>query len=530
MALPLFAFARIIRAGFVMVREGVFSLVEPPPGLGKRAQLALRIIRAFERRSVRDTKASERLSSALARLGPSYIKVGQFLATRPDVVGKAAALDLRHLQDQLPPFSQVEAERTIEEAFGRTVDDLFLSFSAPIAAASIAQVHVAEVERDGVASKVAVKILRPDVEAGFKRDLESFYLAARLAERLVPTLRRLRPVAVVDTLASWVSMEMDFRMEAAAISEIGQNTEADEGFRVPAVDWDLCSRSVLTTEWVNGLKMSDVEAIKEQDHDCPGIARTLIQSFLRQAVRDGFFHADMHQGNLFLADDGVIVAVDFGITGRLNSSEQQFLAEILFGFIRRDYQRVAKVHFDAGYVPANQDVDRFAQALRAIGEPLHGQKAADISMARLLSQLLEVTELFDMHTQTRLILLQKTMVVVEGVARTLDPNLDMWATAEPVIADWMMKRIGPAGRLRETGKGLEAIVQLINEAPVLVERADRISRELDSMAASGIRLDVQTIEDLARAQSRHFRFYKIGFWFLAAALIGTSFVGNDWFG
>jgi len=442
MAFPLFAFARIVRAGWVLVREGVFGLIEPP-GLSRRAQFLLKLIRTFERRGARRTKASERLSVALARLGPSYIKVGQFLATRPDVVGKNAALDLQHLQDQLPSFSQEEAERTIEEEFGKPVGDMFHSLSPPIAAASIAQVHVAEIERDGEVQKAAVKILRPDVEARFKRDLESFYLLARLVEFLVPAVRRLRPVAVVDTLASWVSMEMDFRLEAAAISEIGENTAGDPGFRVPVVDWDLCSKAVLSTEWVDGIKMSNIAAIRAAGHDCTGIARTLMQSFLRQAVRDGFFHADMHQGNLFVAEDGAIVAVDFGITGRLNPKEQQFLAEILYGFIRRDYRRVAKVHFDAGYVPATQDVDRFSQALRAIGEPLHGHIAADISMARLLAQLLEVTELFDMHTQTRLILLQKTMVVVEGVARTLDPDLDMWATAEPVISEWMMQRVGP---------------------------------------------------------------------------------------
>lgn len=525
MAVPLFAFARIVRAGWVLVREGVFGLIEPP-GLNRRAQFMLKLIRTFERRGARQAKASERLSIALARLGPSYIKVGQFLATRPDVVGKNAALDLQHLQDQLPSFSQKDAERTIEEDFGKPVSEMFHSLSAPIAAASIAQVHVAEIERDGEIQKAAVKILRPDVEARFKRDLESFYLVARLAERLVPAVRRLRPVAVVDTLASWVSMEMDFRLEAAAISEIGENTAGDPGFRVPVVDWDLCSKSVLTTEWVDGIKMSDIKAIRAADHDCTGIARTLMQSFLRQAVRDGFFHADMHQGNLFVAEDGAIVAVDFGITGRLNPKEQQFLAEILFGFIRRDYRRVAKVHFDAGYVPATQDVDRFAQALRAIGEPLHGHIAADISMARLLAQLLEVTELFDMHTQTRLILLQKTMVVVEGVARTLDPDLDMWATAEPVISEWMMQRVGPAGRLREAGRGLEALAHLVNEAPVLAERAERVSRELETMAVNGLRLDQHTVRELARAQARQTVFYRVGFWILAASLAYVVWFGT----
>lgn len=500
-----------------MAREGVFGLVEPPD-MPARARFALKVVRLVERRAVRGRQAAERLSSAMARLGPSYIKMGQFLATRPDVVGKNAAGDLALLQDSLAPFSQEEAVSTIEAAFAKPLSETFKSLSHPIAAASIAQVHRAEIERDGETEGAAVKILRPDVEPRFKRDLESFYLAARLAERFVPAVRRLRPVAVVDTLASWVTLEMDFRLEAAAISEMAENTRNDPGFRVPSVDWDRCSKSVLTTEWIDGIKMSDIEAIRAAGHDCAALARTLIQSFLRQAVRDGFFHADMHQGNLFVAADGTIVAVDFGITGRLNQSEQQFLAEILYGFIRRDYRRVAEVHFEAGYVPRTQDVDRFAQALRAIGEPLHGHTAADISMARLLSQLLEVTELFEMHTQTRLILLQKTMVVVEGVARTLDPRLDMWATAEPVIAEWMALRVGPAGRLREAGDGLGALMRLVTAAPVLAERAERISRELDDMSANGLRLDPQTLDHLARAQSRQTVFYRAGFWVMVVLL------------
>ncbi|MEM8812946.1 MAG: 2-polyprenylphenol 6-hydroxylase [Pseudomonadota bacterium] len=518
--MPFFAFARILRAGFVMAREGVFGLVEPP-GLSARARFGLRIVRSLERRGVGDRDAAERLSTALARLGPSYVKVGQFLATRPDVVGPAAARDLGRLQDSLPPFSQEEAEAMIEDSFGRKAEEVFQSLSPPIAAASIAQVHVVEIERDGRLEKAAVKILRPDVEARFVRDLESFYLAANWAERLFPPLRRLRPIAVVDTLASWVSLEMDFRLEAAAISEIGENSRDDPDFRVPAVDWDRCSKTVLTTEWVNGIKMSDLDAIRAAGHDGQRLARVLIQTFLRQAVHDGFFHADMHQGNLFVADDGAIVAVDFGITGRLNADEQRFLAEILFGFIRRDYRRVAEVHFEAGYVPRSQDVERFAQALRAIGEPLHGHTAAEISMARLLSQLLEVTELFQMHTQTRLILLQKTMVVVEGVARTLDPNLDMWATAEPVISKWMVEELGPAGRLREAGEGLSAVGRLLRAAPVVAERVERISADLETMTEDGLRLDANTIDSLARAQARHQRFYRLGFWVLAAALIGV---------
>ncbi|MBV6659034.1 MAG: 2-polyprenylphenol 6-hydroxylase [Devosiaceae bacterium] len=477
------ALFRLARAGFVMAREGVFSGVEveltPPP-----AHLPLRIANLIARRQSEETTRAHRISNALERLGPSYIKLGQFLATRPDLVGMAVARDLETLQDSLPSMPLDKAEARIEEALGRPVGDMFESIEPALAAASIAQVHKAVTldPHTGARAEVAVKVLRPGVEARFARDLHTFYIAARLLERMVSKLRRLRPVAVVDTLAESVRLEMDLRMEAAALAEMADNVKADQGFRVPSVDWDRSGAQVLTIEWIDGRKLSDVDGIRADGHDLQKLGATIIQSFLRHAMRDGFFHADMHPGNLFIEPDGTLVAVDLGITGRLGLAERRFLAEILFGFITRNYRRTAEVHFEAGYVPAHHDVDSFAQALRAIGEPIHGRNASQISMGRLLTQLFEVTDLFDMRTQPQLIMLQKTMVVVEGVARTLDPNLDIWKTSDPVVSEWIRGNLSPIKQAEEVAKSAVTAARLISDAPDMMMKLQRIANAYDPEA------------------------------------------------
>ena len=375
---------RLARAGWIMVREGVVAAM-PGDQLSGLPKLGWRVARLFTKRRALRKGRSDRLAAAIARLGPSYVKLGQFLATRPDVVGNDIALDLALLQDRMETFPMADSVVAIEGSLGRPVGELFLSFGEPVAAASIAQVHAAEVDRDGVPTKVAVKVIRPGVRRAFQHDLDSYFLAARLQERYIPATRRLRPVEVTKTLAQTTKIEMDLRLEAAALSELGENTREDPGFRVPAVDWVRTGRDVLTLEWIDGIKMSDVQALEAAGHDLKAIAANLVQSFLRHTLRDGFFHADMHPGNLFVEPDGTIAGVDFGITGRLGKKERRFLAEILYGFITRDYHRVAEVHFEAGYVPRTHNVDAFAQAIRAIGEPIHGQPAETISMARLLT-------------------------------------------------------------------------------------------------------------------------------------------------
>ncbi|MCB1507701.1 MAG: 2-polyprenylphenol 6-hydroxylase [Hyphomicrobiaceae bacterium] len=472
------ALIRLARAGYVMAREGVFRGLEIP-ALPTPARLPARLANLIARRGRAETRA-RRLTSALERLGPSYVKFGQFLATRPDLVGQQVASDLESLQDRLPPFGLEAARAEIESALGAPVEALFARFDEPLAAASIAQVHRAEITDPGTGETrtVAVKILRPGIERRFQRDVGSFAIAARLVEKFVPAAQRLRPVAVVDTFAESVRFEMDLRLEAAALSELADNIAEDEGFRVPAVDWARSARSVLTTQWVEGRKLSDIAGITEDGHDLDRLAATLIQSFLRHALRDGFFHADMHPGNLFVDPDGLIVAVDCGIMGRLSPKERRFLAEILFGFITRNYTRTAEVHFEAGYVPQSQSVAAFAQALRAIGEPIHGRDASQISMGRLLTQLFEVTDLFHMRTQPQLILLQKTMVVVEGVARTLDARLDIWKTADPVVRDWIARHLGPAGQIEQAAKGARALLNLASDAPQMAARIEALSETL----------------------------------------------------
>ncbi|GGA79959.1 putative protein kinase UbiB [Brucella endophytica] len=505
-----------------MTREGVITAL-PSDGLSGLPAFGHRIAGLLARRRARTTLRSERMSRAMNKLGPSYVKLGQFLATRPDIVGRDVALDLAMLQDRLDYFPREAAVRAIEGSLGRPIDDLYVRFDPPIAAASMAQVHPAEVMRDGAPHKVAVKVIRPGVRQRFARDLESFFMLAQMQERYVPATRRLRPVEITQTLAQSTRIEMDLRLEAAALSEIAENVKEDPGFRVPAVDWERTGRDVLTLEWIDGVKMSDIEGLRAAGHDLKMLAETLIQSFLRHTLRDGFFHADMHPGNLFVDPQGTIVAVDFGITGRLGKKERRFLAEILYGFITRDYARVADVHFEAGYVPHRHDAASFAQAIRAIGEPIHGQSAQTISMAKLLTLLFEVTELFDMQTRPELLLLQKTMVVVEGVSRTLDPHFNMWKAAEPVVSDYLRESLGPVGIIADARESGSALLHLLRQTPEMVKRFERITYELDHMAEEGLRLAPETAEAIGRASARRSRWGRVGFALLALAVLAIAF-------
>jgi ubiquinone biosynthesis protein len=513
------ALLRLGRAGYVLARAGAFSLVDVE-ALPSGPRTAIGLARRLGPREISEQERAERLTAALNRLGPSYVKLGQFLATRPDLVGREAAEVLGRLRDEIAPFPEAEARATVARALGRPVEEIFASFSPPVAAASIAQVHKAEIASgSGPSRQVAVKVLRPGIRDRFRRDLETFVAGARLVERIDPASRRLRPVTVVQTLARSVAIEMDLRLEAAALSEMAELTAGDQGFRVPAVEWELTARDVLTLEWVNGIRLSDVAELRAAGHDLKALARRLMQAFLRQALRDGFFHADMHQGNFFVDATGTIVAIDFGIMGRLGRAEQRFLAEILYGFIRRDYRRVAEVHFEAGYVPRAHAVDDFAQAIRAIGEPIHGQNASEISMARLLTLLFEVTEIFDMQTRPELLLLQKTMVVVEGVARSLDPEFDMWSASEPVVAEWVERNLGPVGQMELVAEGAGALGRLAGELPRLAERAERLSADFAEMGERGIRLDPETIEAIGRTEARESRWGRFALIVIAAVVV-----------
>jgi ubiquinone biosynthesis protein len=523
-------FVRLARAGIVLashsVRFAPANGVEPGALKVLRwVTLPIRILAAPFRFHV---PRSERLSRALTALGPSYIKLGQFLATRGDIIGPELQADLARLQDRMPPFSMAEARRTIEEQLGGKLEDHFVEFGPPVAAASIAQVHKAVVEDNGVRRTVAVKILRPGVEKRFKRDLESYFFAARLIERWHPPSRRLRPVAVVENLARTTELEMDLRLEAAAISEMAGNLKPEERFRVPAVDWRRTARRVLVTEWIDGIPIADRKALTAAGHDLPALGLVIIRAFLTHAMRDGFFHADMHQGNLFVDGEGRVVAVDFGIMGRLGAREQRFLAEILHGLITRDYRRAAEVHFWAGYVPPHHPVEVFAQALRAIGEPIHGKTAEEISMADLLGQLFAYTDVFDMQTRPELILLQKSMVIVEGVARELNPSLNMWSAAEPIAKAWIAENLGAMGMLRDAGEGASTLARLAADAPRVLASAERAMADLSDLVRSGVRLDDETIRRLAAEERRQSRWRMLAMWVAAGALVMIALVQAGW--
>ncbi len=452
--------------------------------------VAAALARIASRRGV-PGRPGERLAAALNALGPSFIKFGQALSTRPDLIGETMAQDLSDLQDQLPPFAADQARATIEAELGAPLDTLFSRFDdEPVAAASIAQVHFA-VTNDG--REVAVKVLRPKIEQAFARDLDLFYWLAELIERTQPRWRRLKPVEVVRTLAETVAIEMDLGFEAAAASELRENLIDDEGFRVPQVDWRRTSRRVLTLDRVEGIPIDERDALLAAGHDLDAIIDKAARSVFNQVFRDGFFHADLHPGNLFVDPTGDVVAVDFGIMGRLDRKTRRYLAEMLLGFLTGDYARVADIHFEADYVPSGKSRDAFVQACRSIAEPIHDRPLNEISFAHLLARLFQVTETFAMETQPQLLLLQKNMVLAEGISRRLNPDVNMWALIQPLIEEWMSNNLGPEARLRDVFvEGVAAAQRL----PKLLKDAEA------SLAAGGLKLHPETVRALSRARSR----------------------------
>ena len=373
------------------------------------------------------------LSKTLRKLGPTWIKLGQFLSTRPDIIGKDLSDKLKKLQDKVEPFTITKAKEILQKEFKEDYEDIFIEVMPSEAAASIAQVHKGKIKLNNEKYDVAVKILRPNIEREIKRDLRNFFVTAKIMERFSKEAKRLRLVEVVKTLAESLSMEIDLRLEAAAQSEIRENIINDDYFSVPDVYWDLTRKNILISDWVDAIPAKDMNKITEEGFNKKKIGKNILKTFLTTSIRDGLFHADMHQGNLFIEKEEKIIAVDFGIVGHLDFESKQYLNNILLGFINRDYDKIANVHFEAGYVPETEDKKKFAQALRSIGEPIQGKEASDISIGNLLTQLFEITNQFNMKTQPQLLLLQKTMVVVEGVAREYDPNLNIWTESEPIL-------------------------------------------------------------------------------------------------
>ncbi|MFV1495795.1 2-polyprenylphenol 6-hydroxylase [Phaeobacter sp. JH20_02] len=461
---------RLIRTGATFERTGAMNVVLDAFEAPKPLRILARTLGwPFKWLGYKGDPSMPPATRALTALGPAYIKFGQVLSTRPDVVGDDLALQLRVLQDKLPPFSRAEAMAQVEHELGQPVEHIYSEFSEPIAAASIAQVHRARLVESG--REVAVKVLRPGIERAFRKDVDAFYFAARIADLFAPGARRLKPMDVIKHFDGVVQGELDLRLESAAASEFAANTKDDDGFQLPEILWNHSARRVMTLGWADGLPLGDNAALDAAGHDRRVLAERVLSLFLRHALRDGYFHADMHQGNLKVAANGDIIAYDFGIMGHIDEYTRRVYAEILFGFIKRDYKRVAEVHFEAGYVPADRDVDEFARALRAVGEPIFGMDATHISMGRLLNYLFEVTERFGMETRTELILLQRTMVVVEGVARSLDPHINIWNSARPVVEDYIKKSIGPRAVVGDLMSTAKVMARFGPRLPALVEQA-----------------------------------------------------------
>lgn len=462
------------------------------------------LLRRFSRRAA-EGRPGEKLARALSEMGPSFIKLGQMLSTRADLLGEQVALDLAELQDHLEPFDGAIARQILEAELGQPVAELFVSFDpVPVSAASIAQVHEALVApeatddpEDGAPAPrpVAVKILRPGIEKAFERDLELFYWLAEWVERVQPKLRRFRPVEAVGVFEETVRLEMDLRMEGAAASELAENFADDETYNVPEIDWRRSSRRVLTMSRVSGIPMDDRTALLAAGHDLAEVLTKAAGIFFNQVFRDGFFHGDQHPGNMWVDAQGNIVAVDFGIMGRLDWRTRRHLADMLIATLDGDYRRLAAVYMEAGYLPRKDSsghaLDVFAQALRSVCEPIAGRPLNEISFARLLAQLLRLTESFELPVQPQLLLLQKNMLMAEGVSRRLDPSLNIWTLAQPLIDSWMRENRGPEARLRE---GVEDVLRGLRQLPVL---ADNLERATEELAAGRVRLHPDTVAQLS---------------------------------
>ncbi len=502
--------SRLLVIAKSLARHDALFLLELHPAGVTLARIARILWRP--KPAVKGLRPGQRLALALSDLGPTFIKFGQALSTRADLLGEETAADLSGLQDRLPPFSFAEAKRAIEEDFEAPLETLFKSFDpAPVAAASIAQVHFAI---DNGGREVAVKVLRPNVKAAFARDIAFLAWMADMAEARVPWLRRLKPIEVVRTFAETVRLEMDLRFEAASAQELAENFAGDPSFRVPAVDWNLTSQRVLCLERMAGARVDDRAAVIASGADPVAVVKAAAEAFFKMVFRDGFFHADMHPGNLFIAPDGVIVALDFGIMGRVDDETRLTLGEMLLGFLTRDYRKVAEVHVRAGFVPAHKSVEQFAQAARTIAEPILGKPIAEISIAKLLGQLFQITEDFEMETQPQLLLLQKSMLLAEGVGRNLAPEVNMWELARPLIEDWMRKRLGPEGRV--TGLARDTIAT-VRKLPRIIERVDSITADL---ARNGLKLHPDTTKTL-RGERRGVPMMLWLPWVVAAALLAV---------
>jgi ubiquinone biosynthesis protein len=454
--------ARVTRLARIVAIGLRFGLHEFVPRFSRNL-----LVRAFA--GHKGEPRGQRLREALETLGPIYVKFGQVLSTRRDLLPLDIADELARLQDRVPPFGSDLAVAEVERSLGKPLDVLFSSFEkTPVASASIAQVHLA-VLHDG--TEVAVKVLRPGVEAAIARDLELLETGAGLAERLLVDGRRLKPREVVAEFARHLDDELDLMREAANASQLGRNFAGSPLLLVPAVHWDLCAQRVMVMERMHGTPISQVQTLKEKGIDIPALARAGVEIFFTQVFRHGFFHADMHPGNILVADDGRYIALDFGIMGTLTEVDKNYLAQNFLAFFNRDYRRVAQAHLDAGWVPAGTRVDEFEAAIRAVCEPIFARPLREIYFGKLLLRLFQTSRRFNVEVQPQLVMLQKTLLNIEGLGRELDPDLDLWQTAKPFLERWMREQVGWRGLVRTIRHEAPFWAATLPQLPRLVHRA-----------------------------------------------------------
>jgi len=460
------------------------------------------------------------LSKVFIKLGPTWVKLGQFLSTRPDIIGIDLSSKLKTLQDSIEPFENDKAIAILKKEFGPKYEEIFIDVKPSETAASIAQVHKGKINHNNNELFVAIKILRPGIEKSIKKDLQSFFVAAKLLEKISHEAKRLRLIEVVKTLSDSLGIEIDLRLEAAAQSEIKDNTNDDNFFDVPSIIWDYTGKNILISEWVDAIPAKNICDLKKKNYNLKKIGENILKTFLTLSIRDGLFHADMHQGNLFIDKNEKIIAVDFGIVGYLDFESKQYLNNILLGFINRDYDKIAKIHFDAGYISEKEDRKKFSQALRSIGEPIQGRNANDISIGKLLTQLFEITNQFNMRTQPQLLLLQKTMVVVEGVAREYDTNLNIWSQSEPILNELNRLDFSKSKNIsQETqeiiNRAKETIINLPNNIEGVKKNLDQLGKIIDYQ---GIKIHPDSINNIKTKDTN------LLFYFAIILLIGLVLI------